>query len=186
VKLCQDPKGPVSENKATLSAKERLRTEMRAKQLGRTQLAQPVRPVVAMLPTTAAIATKTVSSAHKMLPLSDNKSSSKKPAKEFVNYEITDNEDSDSDSDDEMSQEKAAKRIPEWAKRENLIKALNLQYSTNYPIDPDELFGEVETCDLEAIFNKKSNKYRRRNSSGDWTKDRVTSEEKRAYKLAVM
>jgi Inner centromere protein, ARK binding region len=102
---------------------------------------------------------------------------------EFVCYEMTDGE-YDSD-DDDASAARASKRIPDWARSANLTKALEVQYSKNFSIDPDELFGEVETCNLEAIFGLTYPKFRRRNSSGDWTKHRVTSEEKRMYKRHI-
>jgi hypothetical protein len=105
---------------------------------------------------------------------------------EFTNYEMTDGEyDSDDEDDDEAFGESNKKQIPDWARSKKLEKALEIQFSKNYSIDPDELFGEVETCNLEAIFGKRSSKYRHRNSSGDWTKDRVTDEEKRWYKLQM-
>jgi hypothetical protein len=149
--------------------KERLKAEVRAQYVGPTALAQPI---VAM---------------SLLLPLASKQSVKKLEKVEFVNYEMTDTEsDSNSDDESETSQKKPKKRVPEWSRRENLHKALTFQYSPNLQIDPDELFGEVETCNLEMIFNKKSSHYRRRKSSGDWTKDRVTSEEKRAYKLAVL
>lgn len=103
---------------------------------------------------------------------------------EFTSYEMTDGE-YDSDDDDDDISTGNQKMVPDWARSKNLEKALEIQFSKNYPIDPDTLFGEVETCNLEAIFGKKSSKYRHRNSSGDWTKDRVTSAEKRWYKQQV-
>ena len=162
------------------------------------QLGQPVRPFVAPLPPASAAALV----ASKMPPPSDKKTSAKKPpaafsdkktsakkppvVEEFVNYEMTDTEyDSGSDDESETGQN-FQKAVPEWARSKNLLNALEHQYSPNCPIDPDEYFGQVESCNLEAIFNKKSSKYRRRNSSGDWTKDRVTDEEKRVYKLAAI
>lgn len=111
------------------------------------------------------------------------KALTKSLTEEFVSYEMTDGE-YDSD-DDEASAARAAKRIPDWARSANLTKALEVQYSKNFSIDPDELFGEVETCNLEAIFGLTYPKFRRRNSSGDWTKHRVTSEEKRMYKRHI-
>ena len=103
---------------------------------------------------------------------------------EFTNYEMTEGE-YDSDDDDYDAPEANTKIVPDWARSRNLEKALEVQFSNDYPIDPDVLFGEVETCNLEAIFGKRTSKYRNRNSSGDWTKDRVTSEEKRRYKLLI-
>jgi Inner centromere protein, ARK binding region len=98
---------------------------------------------------------------------------------EYLSYEMTDGE---YDSDDEDYEPRREKRYPDWVSSTNLIKALEVQYSSSCRIDPDALFGEVETCNLEAIFNRKSSKYRHRNSSGDWTEHRVTAEEKRIYK----
>jgi Inner centromere protein, ARK binding region len=117
-----------------------------------------------------------------------SKSKSPIPIKkqEFTSYEMTDGEyDSDDDDEEEDLSESNKKLIPDWARSKNLEKALEVQFSKSYPIDPDTLFGEVETCNLEAIFGKRSSKYRHRNSSGDWTKDRVTEEEKRWYKLQI-
>jgi Inner centromere protein, ARK binding region len=104
------------------------------------------------------------------------------------NYEISDKEDSDDDDSDSDSSEgsKRKKRIPEWAQRDKLVAALECQFShqDGHYVDPDELFGEVESCDLRDIFGspKKSNKYDRRASTGNWAKDRVTAAEKLAYK----
>ena len=108
-----------------------------------------------------------------------------KTSPEFTNYEMTDGEYESDDDEEEDSSESNKKLIPDWARSKNLEKALEIQFSKDYPIDPDVLFGEVETCNLEAIFGKRSAKYRHRNSSGDWTKDRVTDEEKRWYKLQI-
>ena len=49
-------------------------------------------------------------------------------------------------------------------------------------IDPDEIFPEVSTCDLEAIFDQRKKRYLKRTSSGNWTKDKVTITEKLVYK----
>ena len=79
-------------------------------------------------------------------------------------------------------------QIPTWAKRENLLPALEKQYTGGAKgklCDPDEIFPEVQTCDLEAIFEKKKGRYTRRTSSGNWTKDRVTVEEKLVYKRTM-
>lgn len=106
-------------------------------------------------------------------------------------YEISDREDSDTDdSDSEAENEKKKKKIPTWAKKENLLPALEEQYLgcvDGRRVDPDELFPEVETCDLEAIFgaNKKNAKYRSRTSSGNWSRDQVTAAEKLVYKRAM-
>ncbi len=49
-------------------------------------------------------------------------------------------------------------------------------------LDPDEIFHEVLTCDLEAIFGQRKKRYAKRASTGNWTKDRVTASEKLVYK----
>ena len=50
---------------------------------------------------------------------------------------------------------------------------------------PDKIFGEVLTCNLEEIFDKKKARYQRRTSSGNWTKDHVTLAEKLTYKRTM-
>lgn len=133
------------------------------------------------------IKSKTQNHQSAALVLSKSKSPNAVKPPEFTSYEMTDGEfeSDDDDEEDEAFSDGNKKQIPDWARSKNLEKALEVQFSKNYPIDPDELFGEVETCNLEAIFGKRSSKYRHRNSSGDWTKDRVTDEEKRWYKLQV-
>lgn len=101
-------------------------------------------------------------------------------------YEISDREDSDSDdSDSESENDKRGKKIPGWASRQNLLKALEQQYNGRIDgrkVDPDDIFPEVQSCNLEAIFGSKKSKYRSRNSSGNWTRDKVTVAEKLVYK----
>ncbi len=114
----------------------------------------------------------------------------KKPSKVLApmdTYEISDREDSDTDdSDSESENEKAKKKIPVWAQRTNLYAALQDQYNGRIgskKVDPDEIFPEVQSCDLEAIFGpKKSKMYKRRASSGNWANDQVTAAEKLIYK----
>lgn len=70
----------------------------------------------------------------------------------------------------------------------NLIPALERQYASTVDgkrFDPDEIFPEVQTCDLEAIFDKKKSRYTRRTSSGNWNNDRVTAAEKLVYKRTM-
>ena len=103
-------------------------------------------------------------------------------------YEISDREDSETDDSDSEAEDssKPKKKIPVWATRANLMAALEQQYNgkgqNGQRIDPDDIFPEVQSCDLEAIFGNKKSKYRTRNSSGNWTKDRVTAAEKLVYK----
>ena len=88
----------------------------------------------------------------------------------------------DSDTDEEVEYERRkGKRVPGWAQKENLKQALQRQYTDN-SVDPDDLFGEVTTCNLEAIFGRKKTKYQKRTSSGNWTRDRATVAEKLAFK----
>lgn len=96
-------------------------------------------------------------------------------------YEMTDHE-GDSDSDSEC--EKSMKRVPEWAQHKQLLAALEKQCRKGPGLtDPDEVFGEVQTCNLEMIFaSSKNSRFRNRTSSGNWEKDRVTAHEKMAYK----
>jgi Inner centromere protein, ARK binding region len=102
---------------------------------------------------------------------------------EIVNYELTDVEGYDSGDDSTSYREN--KPIPKWARGSNLIKALERQYSPSHNVDLDEIFGEVFTCDLEAIFGRQQSRYRRRNSSGDWSAHVVTDKEKKDYKKAI-
>ena len=102
-------------------------------------------------------------------------------------YEISDREDSETDdSDSEAENDKEKKKIPTWALRANLYPALEEQYNGRIGsrrVDPDDIFPEVQSCDLEAIFgSKKAKAYRSRASSGNWEKDKVTAAEKLVYK----
>jgi hypothetical protein len=77
-------------------------------------------------------------------------------------------------------------QVPEWAQRKNLLAALEEQYADGpNRLDPDKIFGEVLTCNLEEIFDKKKSRYQRRTSSGNWTKDHVTFHEKLTYKRTM-
>jgi hypothetical protein len=98
-------------------------------------------------------------------------------------YEMSDREQSESDSDSENETRKDKKRVPSWAQKPNLIPALEKQYTAkSSKFDPDEIFGEVQTCDLQAIFDQKKARYQRRTSSGNWNQDRATAAEKLTYK----
>jgi len=74
-------------------------------------------------------------------------------------------------------------KIPKWAQKQYLYPALQKQFG-NGPnkIDPDEIFPEVSTCDLEAIFEQRKKKYKQRSSSGNWAKDGMTAHERLVYK----
>lgn len=102
-------------------------------------------------------------------------------------YDISDRENSDTDdSDSDSENEKQKKKVPTWALRANLYPALEKQYNGRIGsrrVDPDDIFPEVQSCDLEAIFGtKKAKAYRSRASSGNWAKDKVTAAEKLVYK----
>jgi len=117
----------------------------------------------------------------------------KKPSKTtspMDTYEISDREDSETDdSDSDSDNEKGKKKIPTWAQRSNLYSALEEQYNGRIggkKVDPDEIFPEVHSCDLEAIFGRrKSKNYRSRASSGNWANDEVTVAEKLVYKRGM-
>jgi len=77
-------------------------------------------------------------------------------------------------------------QIPDWAQKSNLIPALERQFLEGPDrIDPDTIFPEVATCDLEAIFDRSKARYNKRTSSGNWTKDRVTASETLVYKRTM-
>jgi hypothetical protein len=113
---------------------------------------------------------------------------------ESVQYEIEDRDDSDdsgsgTDDDDESDQKKKKQQsqIPEWAKGANLREALERQYGLHghTAVDPDDIFFEVQTCSLEAIFGCReglTRKYNSRSSSAHWDADQITLVEKRAYR----
>ena len=60
--------------------------------------------------------------------------------------------------------------------------ALRRQITAPDRLDPDRIFGEVTTCNLEEIFKMKKSKYKKRASSGNWTKDELTWDNKIKYK----
>ncbi|CAB9510124.1 Inner centromere protein, ARK binding region [Seminavis robusta] len=103
-------------------------------------------------------------------------------------YEISDREDSESDEESESEDEsrEPRKKVPDWAQKANLLPALERQFASgDERIDPDEIFPEVKTCDLQAIFNNKRSRYVKRTSSGNWSRDRVTAAEKLTYKRTM-
>mmetsp|Transcript_18884 Transcript_18884/g.21727 ORF Transcript_18884/g.21727 Transcript_18884/m.21727 type:complete len:740 (+) Transcript_18884:179-2398(+) len=100
-------------------------------------------------------------------------------------YEMSDKEESDSDEESSSDEEESGpkKRVPSWARNTNLVSALEHQFKDSADrVDPDAIFPEVSTCDLEAIFDQKKARYKKRTSSGNWTKDKVTAMEKLTYK----
>lgn len=100
-------------------------------------------------------------------------------------YEMSDREEEEEESEDDSDcEQQIKKRIPSWAQREFLRPALEQQFVVGR-FDPDEIFGEVETCNLAAIFEKKKKRYHQRTSSGNWGQDRATTFEKLAYKRTM-
>ena len=111
-----------------------------------------------------------------------------KPLSPMQTYDMSDREEEsdESDSDDEYETQRPKKKVPEWAQRHNLHRALERQFADGpNRLDPDKIFGEVLTCNLEDIFDKKKSRYQRRTSSGNWTKDHVTIAEKLTYKRTM-
>ncbi|RKP22919.1 hypothetical protein SYNPS1DRAFT_19373, partial [Syncephalis pseudoplumigaleata] len=69
--------------------------------------------------------------------------------------------------------------VPHWAQPTNLTQQLRQQQT----IDPDRIFGRVEPIRMEAIFNKRDQKFRHRTSSAHWIgTDQLTEEEEQAYR----
>ena len=136
-------------------------------------------------PSNEVAATPGSSSAKKVLetPASTTKPTANDLLSPLDTYELSDREQSDSDSEDDENYGKPKKRIPEWAQKSNLVPALEDQFIHNLH-DPDQIFGEVQTCDLQAIFDQKKTRYKKRTSTGNWTQDRATAAEKLAYKRA--
>lgn len=97
-------------------------------------------------------------------------------------YEISDREDSDSDYSDEDKTPSPKKRIPRWARSVNLGPALQRQFLDPNRLDPEQIFHDIQTCNLEDIFDQKRARYSKRTSSGNWTNDKVTAMEKLVYK----
>lgn len=101
--------------------------------------------------------------------------------KEEDNYEISDK---DENSEGENDRDRSHKRIPRWC--DDYVQRLSQQAH----IDPDCIFGsQVPRCDLTAIFTDEDYKKRgkdrpkrKRGSSGEWKKDRLTQTEISEYK----
>ena len=92
--------------------------------------------------------------------------------------------DKDESSDDE-EEGKGKKHIPDWARGKLLEGALHAQYRAG-GADPDTIFAEISTCDLERIFDgNKRRRFRERTSSGNWLSDKLTNTERRKYRVAM-
>jgi hypothetical protein len=74
--------------------------------------------------------------------------------------------------------EKRGKKVPLWAKRDALFRALQQQN-----VDPDEVFGpDLAPVDLEELFGAQRARYRRRASSANWQVDGLSTQENSRYK----
>lgn len=97
-------------------------------------------------------------------------------------------DDDGSGTDDEKEQKNKAQSIPDWARGSKLKEQLERQYGLvpGVPaMDPDSIFPEVVSCDLEEIFGCSrgvNRKYSHRTSSAQWDADKLTLVEKRAYR----
>lgn len=73
------------------------------------------------------------------------------------------------------------KRVPAWARGEELHKQLKAQRQQ----DPDAIFQQHEkTCSLDEVFanGKSKQDLKRRASTGNWIADHVTFKEVMEYK----
>ena len=96
-------------------------------------------------------------------------------------YAISDHGGSTDEEDEEENVESKGKHVPQWARGPALQAALQRQ--SQALVDPDSIFAEVSTCDLETIFKEKAQKgFRKRTSSANWSSDKVTVIEKRNYR----
>lgn len=101
---------------------------------------------------------------------------------DVYNYEMSDREGS-SDDDDEDDEGRSKKNIPDWARGANLDAAVHAQHGNGEGfVDPDTIFSEISTCDLEEIFKNKKKRYQKRTSSGNWGPDRLTNTERLKYR----
>lgn len=110
------------------------------------------------------------------------------PAKETKQYRISDpvdDSEEDSDCEDyyvEDAEEIRGQEIPDWARKECLLRELESQQG----VDPDRIFSNFEkTCDLSELFEKKKKCFKVRGDSGWWAADGVTPAEELNYKKAV-
>jgi Inner centromere protein, ARK binding region len=83
------------------------------------------------------------------------------------------------------SAEQQKSGIPDWARGHLLAAALEKQFGGADPINPDSIFSEFFTCDLQRIFDTKKKRYVTRSSSGNWLQDRLTLPERLAYQKAM-
>ena len=81
----------------------------------------------------------------------------------------------------EKKSKKSKRKVAEWAKPENLMEVLKRQAGMvpgHKAIDPDQIFAPVTTCNLSEIFPSKIRKrFKKRYSTGNWTKDNASDAE---------
>jgi len=108
------------------------------------------------------------------------------PPRAEDNYEISD-PGGDSDAEHNAARDRSGKHVPLWCK--SYLDVLAKQAD----IDPDTIFdSKVPHCRLEDIFLDEMYRHagrnrpkRKRGSSGDWHKDRLTKQEIRNYKTRM-
>jgi hypothetical protein len=102
------------------------------------------------------------------------------------NYEMSDREGSTDEEEDEEEggggDGRPRKAIPDWARGPLLEAAIHAQFDDAAAHDPDRLFPEVSTCNLEEIFRARRKRYNNRTSSGNWLPDRLTAGERARYR----
>lgn len=96
-------------------------------------------------------------------------------------YEMTGERKRGSTDDYALERERRKKKkTPKWASSSQVWQSVR-EEST----DPDSVFARgVPSCNLETVFEGREQKrrYRARDESGDWTKDRLTAKEEMEYK----
>lgn len=153
----------------------------------REKAAAAAKPIVPSVPAPATAASALLAHAQQQLHGAPQKVNAPQPQHAAAptcedNYEMSDREGSDDESDSE-EENAPRKRVPDWARSVNLIPALERQFcDADLRIDPDSIFPEVQTCDLEDIFEQKKTRYNRRTSSGNWSKDQLSNNEKVSYR----
>lgn len=104
------------------------------------------------------------------------------------NYAMSDREGSSGDDEEEEDGTSRPKKpVPDWAKGPALEAAIHAQYGdsgTGGFADPDRIFEEITSCDLEEVFSKNAKKKRftKRTSSGNWLPDKLTHGERSQYR----
>lgn len=94
------------------------------------------------------------------------------------NYEMTPANETFFEESDEEKERRRGKLVPKWAEADKVLTSVKDQ------ADPDDLFASGPMCDLSEVFGDQR-KYRTRSSSGNWMQDRLTAQERLAYKKAT-